>query len=120
MPKNSKLINREISWMHFNSRVLQEAEDCTVPLIDRIKFLGIFSNNLDEFFRVRMATLKRMISLHSKNHEELNYNPQKIFKQVSEVDAIQQDKFQSIFQDLVKELEKEKIFILNEQDLTER
>ena len=58
-----KTITRDISWLSFNARVLQEAADNTVPLKERIKFLGIFSNNTDEFFRVRVATLKRMIEL---------------------------------------------------------
>ena len=63
MKEQAKLIHREISWLSFNERVLQEAQDMTVPLIERIKFLGIFSNNLDEFFKVRVATIKRMIDL---------------------------------------------------------
>ena len=64
--KKHKTIFRDVSWLSFNARVLQEAADTTVPLRERIRFLGIFSNNLDEFFRVRVATLKRMISFGDK------------------------------------------------------
>lgn len=60
------LIQRDISWLSFNARVLQEANDPSVPLKERIRFLGIFSNNTDEFFRVRVATLKRMVEYADK------------------------------------------------------
>src|SRR5690606_712580 len=61
-----RTIPRDISWLAFNGRVLQEAADTSVPLRERIKFLGIFSNNMDEFFRVRVATLKRMVELGAR------------------------------------------------------
>ena len=77
-----KTIPRDISWLSFNARVLQEAADPSVPLRERIRFLGIFSNNLDEFFRVRVATLKRMIQVGTKAKMHLEANPESILEEI--------------------------------------
>jgi len=113
-----KTIPRDISWLSFNARVLQEAADPGVPLRERIKFLGIFSNNMDEFFRVRVATLNRMIEYSGRKinmHMELA--PQKILDQIQSIVLQQQEQFNETWEDIRKELEKEKIFLLNEKQL---
>jgi len=111
-----KIIPRDISWLSFNGRVLQEANDRSVPLKSRIRFLGIFSNNLDEFFRVRVATLKRMTMLGLKNMH-LEENPQKIIEDIQMIVLQQQNEFNRIWDGILEELENEKIFIVNEKQL---
>lgn len=109
------LINRETSWLEFNGRVLQEAEDKSTPLIERIKFLGIFSNNLDEFYRVRVATLNRMMDYNQRSGE--GFNPKRILKEINRIDKEQQKDFSRIFRGIVRELAQEGIFIINEKQL---
>ncbi len=112
-----KIIARDISWLSFNSRVLQEAADDTVPLKERIKFLGIFSNNLDEFFRVRVAALRKMIELGSKAKMHLELDPQKILNEIVEKILLQQREFERIWKEILRELKKEKINLVSETKL---
>lgn len=114
-----QILNRELSWLSFNERVLQEAGDKTNPLIERLKFLGIFSNNLDEFFKVRVATIKRMVDLKVDSKVTLGVKPKKLLQQIQERVVQLQQNSQSIFKVILNELEKENIFIINETQLNE-
>jgi polyphosphate kinase len=112
-----KTIARDISWLSFNARVLQEAADPTVPLRERIRFLGIFSNNLDEFFRVRVATLRRMIQFGSKANMHLENNPQQIIDEIQMIVLNQQGEFNRIWEEVMKELNEQKIYLRTEKEL---
>jgi len=115
---HKKTIARDISWLSFNSRVLQEAADDTVPLKERIKFLGIFSNNLDEFFRVRVAALKKMVDLGSKAKMHLETDPDKILEEIREKVHIQQIEFERIWKEILRQMKRERINLLDEKKLS--
>ncbi|RPI71768.1 MAG: polyphosphate kinase 1, partial [Ignavibacteriales bacterium] len=114
----NNFFNRELSWLSFNYRVLQEAKDSSVPLYERIKFLAIYSSNLDEFFRVRVASLRSLLSLKKKKMKKLDFNPVQLLKQIHSTVNKQQEEFGKIFrEEIIPELERNNIFIINSEQI---
>lgn len=120
MRSSKQTIVRDISWLSFNARVLQEAKDDSNHIYDRLRFLGIFSNNLDEFFRVRVATLSRMERLGKAAKVHLEENPGKILKRIQEIVLKQQSTFDSTYNQVIKEMTKKNVYIKNERRLTKK
>lgn len=116
----NKYIEREKSWLAFNARVLQEAADETVPLLDRLRFIGIFSNNLDEFFRVRFAAIRRL-SLSGISGEKLlgGISAQQLVKDITEIVIQQQSESLRILNIIEDKLQAENIFIINENEISD-
>lgn len=113
--KKRQYINREISWLKFNERVLQESEDVRVPMIERLRFVGIFSNNLDEFFKVRYATVKRIVQAGKSGKSMLGGEKAKdLLDEITNTVIRQQERSIEILHAVEKELESENIFIINE------
>jgi polyphosphate kinase len=114
-----RYIDREKSWLAFNARVLQEAADETVPLLERLRFIGIFSNNLDEFFRVRFAAIRRL-SLTGETGEKIlgGISAQQLIKEITEIVIRQQSESLKVLNKIEKELEKQNIIIINENEIS--
>ena len=110
-------VNRELSWLDFNRRVLQEAQDERVPLIERIRFIGIFSNNLDEFYKVRYATIKRIAQMEVEFDSVAVKKAEQLLQEITQkTTALQDDSFATIKQ-LTEKLKSEQIFVLDEEML---
>ncbi len=118
LKSNKQTIIRDISWLAFNARVLQEASDPANHLHDRLRFLGIFSNNLDEFFRVRVAALNKMLLLGKAAKMHLEANPDKILKKIQQTVITQQEEFDRAYADIITGLGEKNIFIKNEKQLS--
>ena len=113
-----RYINRDLSWLKFNARVLQEAKDPTVPLIERLRFLGIFSNNLDEFFKVRYATVKRIVDAGAKLVNPLGLSdPKALLDEITSIVIDQQQRSLDILKEIEKELEINGIHLVDDKNL---
>lgn len=107
-------IPKELSWLSFNERVLQEAADRSVPVIQRLRYLGIFSNNMDEFFRVRVADVRRLATFASGTGQD---HYKKLLEQIQQKVIEQQHRFEETYQDVLAGLRKNRIFLINEKQL---
>ena len=113
-------VNRELSWLSFNERVLQEAMDPTVPLVERMRFLGIYSNNMDEFYRVRVANVRRLSVLKKQKIQGFSGTATELYQEIRKEVLRQQKKFEKAFEEISEEFKKHAIFFMNEKNLSKQ
>lgn len=112
-------VERDVSWMYFNQRILQEAEKADVPVLERMSFLGIYSNNLDEFFRVRMASLNRIAQSKDKNLKRDREHAKKTIKEINRLNSCYNKEFEQAVGNVTQELDNRGIRIVRENELNE-
>ncbi|MBK8081142.1 MAG: polyphosphate kinase 1 [Saprospiraceae bacterium] len=119
MSKQNRYVHRDISWLSFNYRVLQEAKDVSVPLLERLKFLAIYSSNLDEFFRVRVANHRSLARADKATKKTLDFNPEDVLNELLDLANKHQLEFSNIFENMIlPELRKNNIQIISRKNLT--
>lgn len=116
---NIKTIDRDVSWMYFNHRILQEAKKKNIPILERLLFLGIYSNNLDEFYRVRVASLLHMINFESKNLKSVKSEMKKNYKDIVKLNSLYVKEYENTYNEILDDLRGENIFVVNEKELSE-
>ncbi|MFD0975702.1 polyphosphate kinase 1 [Salinimicrobium gaetbulicola] len=120
-PEDIQTRHRDLNWLSFNERVLQEAQDPSTPLYERLKFLAIFSMNLDEYFRVRVSQLRQMKRVKKSIRKKLALKPSKTVKEILEIVKEQQNRFGKVYtQEIIPELEKKGIFLVHGKDYDEK
>lgn len=117
MDKHMKYLHRDVSWMYFNHRILQEAQKETVPLLERLSFLGIYSNNLDEFFRVRVASISRIAEYDDKNAREEYKEARALLKAINKLNNAYSKEYQEAVENVTACLRKEGICLVNEKEI---